>query len=484
MSENPENTVKPFWIAGKPATGERQMQVHDPHGAVVGAVSVPTDSQVQAAIAAAANATVAAAKTSAHQRAAALEHIALCLLARRDEVARLISAENGKPIKWAQVEVSRSASVFRLAAEEARRWNGDMQRLDTETGNEGRLALVRRIPKGPVLAIAPFNFPLNLVAHKVAPALAVGAPVIVKPAPATPMSALLLGELLAETDLPRGMWSVLPIPNERMPDVVADPRLPVVSFTGSTTVGNAIRDAVPAKDVILELGGNAAAVVLGDYAANEELDLAAQRIALFANYQAGQSCISVQRVIVERSLADELTARIVAAVEGLVCGSSADPATEVGPLVDEAAAQRVEQWIDEAVNAGAKLLTGGDRERAFVSPAVLVDVPADQKLWADEVFGPVLAITAVDGVDEAIAAVNASRFGLQAGVFTKDVGVAFRMFAELEVGGVVIGDVPSFRADQMPYGGVKDSGQGREGVRSAMTDFTYERVMVLSGIQM
>jgi aldehyde dehydrogenase (NAD+) len=335
-----------------------------------------------------------------------------------------------------------------------------------------------------VLAIAPFNFPLNLVAHKVAPALAVGAPVIVKPAPSTPLSALLLGELLAETDLPAGMWSVLPIPNERMPDVVADSRLPVVSFTGSTAVGNAIRAAVPAKDVILELGGNAAAVVLGDYAADDDLEAAAQRIALFANYQAGQSCISVQRVIVDRSLADELTARIVAAVESLGCGTSDDPATDVGPLVDEAAAQRVEAWVDEAVAAGAKLLTGGERNGAFVTPAVLVDVPVDQKVWADEVFGPVLAITAVDGVDEAIAAVNASRFGLQAGVFTKDVGVAFRMFAELEVGGVVIGDVPSFRADQMPYGGVKDSGQGREGVRSAMTDFTYERVMVLSGIQM
>jgi acyl-CoA reductase-like NAD-dependent aldehyde dehydrogenase len=478
------NTVRPFWIAGAPAIGEGELHVHDPQGALVGSVSVPTDAQVEAAIAAAAGVTLAAAQTSAHQRAAALEHVARSLLDRGDEVARLIRAENGKPVKWAKVEVSRSASVFRLAAEEARRWSGEMQRLDTEPGNGGRLALVRRVPKGPVLAIAPFNFPLNLVAHKVAPALAVGAPVIVKPAPATPLSALLLGELLAETDLPAGMWSVLPISNERMPEVVADSRLPVVSFTGSTAVGNAIRAAVPAKHVILELGGNAAAVVLGDYAADEDLATAAQRIALFANYQAGQSCISVQRVIVDRSLADELTARIVAAVENLRCGTSDDPATAVGPLVDVAAAQRVETWVEEAVAAGAKLLTGGERHGAFVTPAVLVDVPIDQKVWADEVFGPVLAISAVDGIDEAITAVNASRFGLQAGVFTKDVGVAFRMFAELEVGGVVIGDVPSFRADQMPYGGVKDSGQGREGVSSAMTDFTYERVMVLSGIQM
>jgi acyl-CoA reductase-like NAD-dependent aldehyde dehydrogenase len=301
-----------------------------------------------------------------------------------------------------------------------------------------------------VLGIAPFNFPLNLVAHKVAPAIAVGAPILIKPAPATPLSALMLGELLAETDLPAGMWSVLPVPNDEMAALVADPRLPIISFTGSAPVGYSIRDAVPHKHVVLELGGNAAAVVLGDYGAESDLRWAAGRIAMFANYQAGQSCISVQRVLVDRPVYDDIIAEVVEQVEALVTGDADDPATDVGPLVDENAAERVALWIEEAVVGGAKLLTGGVRDGASITPAVLVDVPADAKVWTEEVFGPVLVIAPVDGVDGAIAAVNDSRFGLQTGVFTKDIQTAFRFFAELEVGGVIVGDVPSYRADQMP----------------------------------
>jgi acyl-CoA reductase-like NAD-dependent aldehyde dehydrogenase len=295
---------------------------------------------------------------------------------------------------------------------------------------------------------------------------------------------LLLGELLAETDLPAGMWSVLPVPNEDMAALVADPRLPIISFTGSAPVGRSIRESVPHKHVVLELGGNAAAVVLGDYSADSELRWAAQRIAMFANYQAGQSCISVQRLLVDRPLYEEVVAHVVAQVEALITEDAADPATDVGPLVDEAAAQRVAAWIDEATAAGAKLLTGGVRTGASITPAVLVDVPADAKVWCEEVFGPVLVIAPVDGVDDAIATVNDSRFGLQTGVFTKDVQTAFRFFAELEVGGLIVGDVPSYRADQMPYGGVKDSGTGREGVAYAMADFTEERVMVMTGLQL
>jgi acyl-CoA reductase-like NAD-dependent aldehyde dehydrogenase len=278
------------------------------------------------------------------------------------------------------------------------------------------------------------------------------------------------------------MWSVLPVPNDRMEALVADPRLPIISFTGSAPVGYAIRSSVPHKHVVLELGGNAAAVVLGDYCEGTDLAWAAQRIAMFANYQAGQSCISVQRVLVDRPLYDEVVARVVDEVEKLVLGDVEDPATDVGPLVDEPAAVRVESWIDEAVAAGAKLLAGGVRTGAELSPAVLVDVPHDTKVWCEEVFGPVLVIAPVDGVDGAIAAVNDSRFGLQTGVFTKDLQTAFRLFSELEVGGVIIGDVPSYRADQMPYGGVKESGVGREGVAYAMTDFTEERVMVMTGL--
>jgi acyl-CoA reductase-like NAD-dependent aldehyde dehydrogenase len=418
-------------------------------------------------------------------RAAALDHVSRRLAERAEEIARLISAENGKPIKWARGEVGRAVSVCRLAAGGARRCNGgEGQRLDTDAGGQGRLALTRRFPKGVVLGIAPFNFPLNLCAHKVAPAIAAGAPIILKPAPATPLSGLVLGELLAETELPAGSWSILPVPNDRMPALVQDERLPVISFTGSEKVGYAIMDSVPRKHCTLELGGNGAAVVLADWASEEDLDWAAQRIATFSNYQGGQSCISVQRVIADAAVYDRLVPRIVAAVEAQVTGDPNDDATDVGPLISEDAAKRVESWVQEAVDAGATLLTGGKRDGASYAPTVLADVPADVTISCEEVFGPVLTVQKVTGETEAFAAVNDSKYGLQAGVFTHDLQTAFRAHRALEVGGVVIGDVPSYRADQMPYGGVKQSGVGREGVRSAMEDYTYERVLVLTGIQL
>jgi len=475
----------PFWLAGRPTGGVDAIEVVNPFdGSPVAAVAVPTEDQVETAIAAAAAVAAEAAGLPAHVRADALASVSRRIEERADEIARLITAENGKPMKWSRGEVRRAAATFRWAAEEARRWSGDLQRLDTDPGGAGRVAVVRRFPRGPVLAIAPFNFPLNLVAHKVAPALAVGAPVLIKPAPATPLSALLLGELLAETDLPDGMWSVLPVPNERMAALVADPRLPVVSFTGSGPVGWSIRDAVPRKHVTLELGGNAAVVVCADFSGPGDLARAARQIATFAGYQGGQSCVSVQRVLVHRSLYEDLLARIVAEVEALRTGDPQDPATDVGPLIDEAAAVRVVSWVDEAVDAGAKVRTGGTRAGSSVAPTVLVDVPKQARAWCEEVFGPVLAVAPFDDLDEAFREVNDSRYGLQAGVFTRDLPTAFRAHRELEVGGVVIGDVPSYRADQMPYGGVKESGVGREGLRSAMEDYTYERVLVLTGLDL
>ena len=475
--------VREFWVAGRRTRGEDTLDVVHPwDGRLVGTVSVPTDAHVDEAVAAADRVRDEFAATPAHVRAAALAHVSARLAERAEEVALLLVEENGKPLKWARGEVARAVSTFRWAAEEARRFSGELQRLDTDAAGEDRLAVVRRRPRGPVLAIAPFNFPLNLVAHKVAPSLAVGAPVVIKPAPATPLSALLLGELLAETALPTGSWSVLPVPNDRMPALVADPRLPVVSFTGSGPVGWSICDAVPRKHVVLELGGNAAAVVCADWSSDDDLDRAAERIAVFGTYQAGQSCISVQRVLVDRTVRDRFLPRLLDRVSALAVGDPRDEKTDVGPLVDEAAAARVADWVDEAVRAGASLQTGGVRDGATYAPTVLTDVPADSRVWDEEVFGPVLAVVAVDGVDEAFAAVNASRYGLQAGVFTHDVQVAFRAARELEVGGVVVGDVPSYRADQMPYGGVKESGAGREGVRSAMDDLTEEAVLVLTGI--
>jgi acyl-CoA reductase-like NAD-dependent aldehyde dehydrogenase len=484
IPEASPESARPFWVAGRPATGENAFDVTHPYdGALVGRVSEPTDDQVDEAVSAADSVAAEYAATPAHVRATALDRVSRRIAERAEEIARLITAENGKPIKWSRGEVGRAVSVFRWAAEEARRFNsGQAQRLDTDAGGTGRLALTRRFPRGTVLGIAPFNFPLNLVAHKVAPAIAVGAPIIVKPAPATPLTALLLGEILAETDLPAGAWSVLPVSNERMPDLVRDERLAVISFTGSDTVGLSIQRAVPHKHTTLELGGNAAAVVLADYCGDAELDWAASRIATFANYQAGQSCISVQRVIADAAIHDRLVEKVVAKVEAQVTGDPYDEATDVGPMVSEDAARRVASWVDDALGRGAKLVTGGVRRGASYAPTVLADLPADAVLATAEAFGPVLTLHRVNGIDEAFAAVNDSRFGLQAGVFTHDLATAFRAHRELEVGGVIIGDVPSYRADQMPYGGVKASGVGREGVAYAMDDYTYERVLVLTGL--
>ncbi len=472
----------PYWIAGSPESSDDTVVIRNPYdGRVVGQTANATPAQVETAVAAAAKAAPAAARLSAAARAAALDHISRRLSERGDEIAALISGENGKPLMWAKAELGRAASTFRWAAEEARRFSGELMRLDTDPAAAGRRAVVRRFPKGPVLGISPFNFPLNLVAHKVAPAIAVGAPIVVKPAPATPLSALLLGELLAETDLPPGMFSIIPLPNDRAAALAADPRLPVVSFTGSGPVGAAIQAAVPHKHVTLELGGNAAAVVCGDY---RDLAWAAQRIALFGNYQAGQSCIAVQRVIVHRDQAEVFVPKLVEAVRGLKTGDPAAADTQVGPLINEAAAERVESWVGEAVAAGARVLVGGTRDGANYAPTVLTDVPAGAKVACDEVFGPVLVVSTVDSDDAAFAAVNDSAYGLQAGVFTSDLQTAFAAHATLQVGGVIVGDVPSFRADQMPYGGVKGSGTGREGLRSAMDDYTDPRVMVLTGLSL
>ncbi|MFE3741907.1 aldehyde dehydrogenase family protein [Streptomyces sp. NPDC059134] len=475
-----------FWLAGRQATGEDTLDVTSPwDGRLVGTISLPTDAQVEEAVAAAHAVVDEFAATPAHVRAAALDHVSRRLVERTEEIAQLISAENGKPLKWARGEVGRAVSVFRFAAEEARRFNaGDAQRLDTDAGGTGRLALTRRFPRGVVLGIAPFNFPLNLCAHKIAPAIAAGAPIILKPAPATPLSGLLIGELLAETDLPAGAWSVLPVPNDRMPALVQDERLPMISFTGSDKVGYAIMDSVPRKHCTLELGGNGAAVVLADYASDQDLDWAAARIATFSNYQGGQSCISVQRVIADATVYERLVPRIVAAVEAQVTGDPGDDATDVGPLVSEDAAKRVESWVDEAVRAGAQLLTGGKRDGASYAPTILAEVPEDTTLACEEVFGPVLTLRRVESEKEAFDRVNDSKYGLQAGVFTHDLKAAFRAHRALEVGGVVVGDVPSYRADQMPYGGAKQSGVGREGVRYAMDDYTYERVLVLTGLDL
>jgi acyl-CoA reductase-like NAD-dependent aldehyde dehydrogenase len=485
--------ITPCYIASRPESGEDVLVVRSPSdGAEVGRTVFASDDQVERAVAAAAAVAETAAALPAHVRAGALDHVSRRLSERADEIARVITAENGKPIKWARGEVSRAISTFRWGAEEARRFSGELQRLDTDAAATGRMAVVRRVPKGPVLGISPFNFPLNLVAHKVAPAIAVGAPIVVKPAPATPLSALILGEILAEvtepdgpgSGLPAGMFSVIPMRNEKAPALVADPRLPVVSFTGSGPVGASIQDAVPHKHVTLELGGNAAAVVCGDWASAKDLDWAASRIATFANYQAGQSCIAVQRVIVHTSLYDDFVPLLVEKVKALPTGDVLDETTEVGPVINTAAADRIEAWVREAEAAGAKNLSGWFRDGNRIDPVVLEGAPADAKVCAEEVFGPVLVLVRAQSDESAFAIVNDSQYGLQAGVFTHNLQTAFQAQRTLQVGGVIVGDAPSYRADQMPYGGAKGSGVGREGLRYAMDDYTEPRVMVLTGLSL
>lgn len=472
-------------IAGKSVDGPETFDITNPYsGEVVGTTTWATSEQVDDAVQAAWDVRQEAAALPIHVRADALAMISRRISERADELARLITAENGKPLLWARAEVGRAVSVFRLASEEARRWSGEAMRLDTDKGGEGRMAYVRQVPRGPVLAISPFNFPLNLVAHKVAPALAVGAPVVLKPAPKTPLSALVLAELVAETDLPAGMVNVINVANDAAGDLVADDRLPVVSFTGSGPVGWQIQAAVPHKHVTLELGGNAAAVVCGDWSSDDDLDWAASRVATFSNYQAGQSCIGVQRVFVHEAVYEPFKAKLLTAVRALKTGDPADDATQVGPVINEEAAERIVAWVDEAVQAGATVLTGGGRDGTTVEPTVLEGVGADDKVSCEEVFGPVLFIEAVPTSEAAFAKVNASPYGLQAGVFTHRLQTAFAAHRELEVGGVIVGDVPSYRADQMPYGGTKQSGVGREGVRYTMRDYTYERVMVLTGLDL
>jgi acyl-CoA reductase-like NAD-dependent aldehyde dehydrogenase len=468
-----------YLVAGEWVEGSDSFTVHHPFdGRAVRDVTIPTTGDVERAVAAAAAAYPVLAGLPAHVRATALAQVAQGLTEAREAFARTITAESGKPIRWARVEVSRSIANFRTAAEEATRFSGEVVRLDGDPIGDGRVGWVRRFPIGPVLGITPFNFPLNLVTHKVAPALAVGAPIVVKPAPQTPLTALRLAELIADTELPDGSISVLTLPNGPGLDaLVADPRLPVVSFTGSQ-VGWSIKAAHPRKRVLLELGGNAAAIVHRD----ADIDAAVAGVAAGGFVQAGQTCISTQRVLVHEQVFDEFVSRLVEETRALTLGDPFDESTFVGPLVSLDAAARVEEAIRDAVSAGATLLCGGERSGTSVTPAVLTNVPPDCRVWREEAFGPVLALAAYDDVADAFRRVNDSRYGLQAGIFTSDIGLALRAHRELVVGTVMVGDSPSYRADNLPYGGWKDSGVGREGVRAAMDELTDRRGLVLRGL--
>jgi acyl-CoA reductase-like NAD-dependent aldehyde dehydrogenase len=472
-------STRPYLVNGDWRTGEGTFEVTSPFdGSVVAEIGVPTADDVEEATAAAAESFRESQHLPVHARADALDHISRRLAEDVEENAALIAREGGKPIKWAKVEATRAIATFRWASEVIRHGDDELLRLDTEASLGSRVGLLRRFALGPVLGITPFNFPLNLVAHKVAPALGVGAPIVVKPARATPIGALRLAEVFAETDLPKGMYSVLPVSSSVADGMARDPRYRKISFTGSSEVGWYLKGLDPRKRVTLELGGNAGVIVHSD----ADLDLAAQRVAFGGYYQAGQSCISVQRVLVQSEVYDAFAERLVKQVQSLKTGDPMDPSTDVGPVIDGGSLERIEAWVGEAVSQGAEVLTGGTRTDPFYQPTVLSRTTPEMKVRCEEIFGPVTTISPYQTFEEAIDEVNNSKYGLQAGVFTNDIGRAFLAHQRIEVGGVIINDVSAFRADQMPYGGSKDSGFGREGLRFAMEEMTEPRIMVVSHV--
>jgi len=408
-------------------------------------------------------------------RVAILRKVAAEVEARRDGLARTIAAEAGKPLKAARVEAERAVATFSAAAAALEAWKGEMLPLDVNAASLGRWGVVKRVPLGPVLAITPFNFPLNLTAHKVAPAIAVGAPVVQKPASKTPLSALALREIVLEAGWPADAYAVLPIAGAAAEGLVLDPRLPVVSFTGSGAVGWRLKSLAPRKRVGLELGGNAAVVVHSD----ADLDDAARRTASGAFSYAGQSCISVQRALVHRPAFEAFREKLLAATATLAVGDPLDEKTDVGPMISPAETARVEAWVAEAVAGGATALRGGTRVGECLRPTILANTTPSMKVEGQEVFAPVVTLNAYDDFEEALRRVNDSKYGLQAGVFTRDLARIQRAFDVLEVGAVLANDVPTWRADRMPYGGVKESGSGREGPAYAMEEFTEPRLLVI-----
>ena len=411
----------------------------------------------------------------AHKRAEILVRVAGALGRRHEEVARLISDEAGKPMKAAKVEASRAMSTYTFSAVEARKLAGEVVPMDASQAGEGKLALTLRVPHGVVGAISPFNFPLNLVAHKIAPALAAGCAVVLKPASQTPLSALLLAELETEAGLPPGWLNVLVGPASEIGDVlVEDERVSVITFTGSSDVGWKLRERAARKRVNLELGNSTPLIVEAD----ADLEAAASATAQHGFSFAGQSCISIQRVYVQRDVYDRYVELLVPKVDQLVVGDPADDETDVGPVIDEGARERILEWIDEARQAGADILTGGELEGELIRPTVIAGAALDLKVSCEEVFGPVVTVTPYSTIDEALELANGTRYGLQAGIFTTDIRTALRAAQELEFGGVIVNEAPTFRADQMPYGGVKDSGNTREGPAYSVKEFTEQRVVV------
>jgi acyl-CoA reductase-like NAD-dependent aldehyde dehydrogenase len=468
----------PFLVDGEWIASGKPIKVRSPYDLnVVGETFQATSDELERAIAAADFSFPTTRHTTPAERERVLRGVVEGISRAKEEFARMIALEAGKPIKAARVEVERAITTFTLAAEESVRNTDEQLSLP---GTPNRKGLVRRFPIGPIAAITPFNFPLNLVAHKLAPAIAAGCTVVLKPAPQTPLTALMVARIIQDAGWPAGALNVLPLSNDDATALAEDDRFKLLSFTGSAKVGWELKAKSGKKRVVLELGGNAAVIVHDD----ADIADAATRCAFGGFTYAGQSCISVQRIFVQRGKYQQFIDALVPQVQALKCGDPLDENVDVGPLIRESDAERVEQWIAEAVRDGGKLLCGGKRTGVgvsggrFIEPAVLTHTKVNQRINCEEVFGPVVTVEPYKDFGEALKLVNASRYGLQAGVFTASEELLARAFDELEVGGVIVNDVPTFRSDQMPYGGVKDSGLGREGVRYAMEEMSELKILV------
>jgi acyl-CoA reductase-like NAD-dependent aldehyde dehydrogenase len=466
----------PYYLANKAEQPNSDLEVTDKFtGKVVTRVALADAKAIDRAIDAAVKAAEPMRQMRPYERQAVLNHCVKRFQERSEELAELLCLEAGKPIKDSRGEVSRLIDTFRVAAEESVRITGEVLNLEISPRAKGYRGMVQLVPIGPCSFISPFNFPLNLAAHKIAPALAVGCPFVLKPASRTPLGAIIIGEVMAETDLPPGAFSILPCHRDGADLFTTDERLKLLSFTGSPEVGWDLKARAGKKKVILELGGNAACIVDAD----ADLTDAVDRLIIGAFYQSGQSCIGVQRILVQESVYDELKTRLTEKTKKLISGDPKKEDTFIGPMIDEKEAKRLEDWVNSAVAAGGKLLCGGKRNGAILDATLLEDVPKDQTICTNEAFGPVAVLSKFSDFNAALDQVNDSTFGLQAGIFTRDIYKMQRAWDRLEVGGVIIGDVPSWRVDNMPYGGVKDSGLGREGIRYAMKDMSEERLLVI-----
>lgn len=467
-----------FLVAGEWISNGQRVGIHSPYdGREIGITQLADRKHLERAIASAVEAFAETRELPSFKRKAILLKVAEGIRAQADTFVRLMVLEAGKPVQAARAEVDRAVLTFNTAAEEALRIYGEYLPLDFIPASEGRWGIVRRFPVGPIAAITPFNFPLNLVAHKLAPAIAVGCPVVLKPAPQTPFCSFLLAKLILEAGWPPDALSVLPLSNEDAGVLVSDERLKLLSFTGSAAVGWELKRNAGKKRVLLELGGNAAVIVHSD----ADVEQAVSRCVSGVFTYAGQSCISVQRILAHADVFNDFTAQMVQAAGRLQVGDPADEKTEVGPMIRSSDVQRVEQWVREAVSGGAKLLCGGSAKGSILQPTLLSATTPQMRVNCEELFGPVATIEPYEDFDSALEQANQTRYGLQAGLFTRDAGLIFRAFEKLEVGGVIVGDVPTFRVDPMPYGGVKDSGLGREGIRYAMEEMTERKLLVISG---